>query len=262
MKSLLILLAGLGAALLFSSCTDYSTSYHDGGYGSSGYATAQVGIIRTSNSYWGYDPFRRAYYDYRSNRYYNYSGGSYYTSAPRCYTQAVYPSGYRAGRSLSCPTRLRTVHYRGNSNHGHSSSSRYPSSSNHYGRTPSHKTPSQRPPSQSTRSVTPSLPYIVGRGRSSSSQNQPVTIHRSTSSQHSRVPSSRTSSRMQTVQPRPTVSPTPSRSTSSRVQQSRPAPQRQAQPTRSAPQPHPKAQPQSRPSSSRSGGKASRSQRR
>ncbi|MDB4334286.1 hypothetical protein N9984_02390 [Akkermansiaceae bacterium] len=77
MKTLLALLAGSSLALFLSSCTEYSASgYYNDGYNSSygsnsgyGYNSAvSVGIIRTSNSYWGYDPYRRSYYDYRTRR--------------------------------------------------------------------------------------------------------------------------------------------------------------------------------------------------
>lgn len=113
MKILLNSIAALGATLLLASCTDYDYYNSGAGYGStSGYSTVHVGIIRTSNSYWGYDPYRRCYYDYRSSRYYNPYTRSYYTTTPRCYTKPSYPTGYRSGRALALPSALNRVHYK------------------------------------------------------------------------------------------------------------------------------------------------------
>ncbi|MDB4290310.1 hypothetical protein N9974_00550 [bacterium] len=118
MKTLLALLAGSSLALFLSSCTEYSASgYYNDGYNSSygsnsgyGYNSAvSVGIIRTSNSYWGYDPYRRSYYDYRTRRYYDQHRNTYCSSPPpplhhRClpeqlsqWTPAQLPSHHHPG---------------------------------------------------------------------------------------------------------------------------------------------------------------------
>ncbi len=112
MKRLLALAAASGLALFLSSCTN--SGYYGGGYSSRGYnsgygSSASIGIIRTSNSYWGYDPYRRSYYDYRSNRYYDHHNKRYYSSTPRRYTKAVYPSNYRRGSTMNAPSSLAKV---------------------------------------------------------------------------------------------------------------------------------------------------------
>ncbi|MDB4393095.1 hypothetical protein N9Z45_01870 [Akkermansiaceae bacterium] len=99
MKTLLALLAGSSLALFLSSCTEYSASgYYNDGYNSSygsnsgyGYNSAvSVGIIRTSNSYWGYDPYRRSYYDYRTRRYYDQHRNTYCSSPPPAATPPLF----------------------------------------------------------------------------------------------------------------------------------------------------------------------------
>ncbi|MDB4725570.1 hypothetical protein OAF44_03515, partial [Akkermansiaceae bacterium] len=195
MKTLLALLAGSSLALFLSSCTEYSASgYYNDGYNSSygsnsgyGYNSAvSVGIIRTSNSYWGYDPYRRSYYDYRTRRYYDQHRNTYCSSPPRRYTTAVYPSNYRSGRQLSCPptiTRVRppSSHRRYDSGHSSHASHRSSSSSN-YGRTQtsSSSNPSNRQQQTrgSQRETTRQMPVVIHRTPTSTRTQRPTTIQR------------------------------------------------------------------------------------
>ncbi|MGJ8695384.1 MAG: hypothetical protein ACSHYF_03640 [Verrucomicrobiaceae bacterium] len=140
MKSLVTLLAGLGLTFLLSSCGEYQSTGYYGGYNSgynSGYgynSVAHVGIIRTSNSYWGYDPYRRCYYDYRTRQYYDHLNHRYHSSAPTRHSHAVYPSGYRKGRTLSAPSYLaRAQNARGRHSGGHSSYGNHSTSHPSYG---------------------------------------------------------------------------------------------------------------------------------
>ena len=66
-RVLLMVAAPAFAALFLSSCVYDPYSY---GYGSTGYTTGSL-LVSTSSSYWGYDPYRYCYYDYRSRRYYD-----------------------------------------------------------------------------------------------------------------------------------------------------------------------------------------------
>jgi len=135
MKLILMLAGGLLAWPFLSSCSDYSSGYgyssgyssggySSGGYGSSGYgystsyAPLQVGFISTTYDRWSYDPYRRCYYDRSLRRYYNYGSRSYYSSPPRRYSTAYYPTGYRRGHQLSCPTYLPRHHYGSLGSHG------------------------------------------------------------------------------------------------------------------------------------------------
>lgn len=236
MKIFLNMLVGIAAALFLSSCTDFDHYNSGSGYSSYGgsYTTAHVGLIRTSNSYWGYDPYRRSYYDYRCRRYYNPLSRSYCNTAPRRYTTAVYPTGYRTGRPVACPSSLNRVHYKNHRTHSHSNSSSHASGSNRSDQ-PRYRGKRQLTDVSSSPRSTSSYPRIERSAsyRSSTQLNsasvQPVRIHQSISRQPS-------------VRPQPTRSaPTP----------------------RSAPRsaPAPKSQPA--PSSSgRSSGSAQRSHRR
>lgn len=105
MNPILRLVLGVSAALLFSSC--YYDPYYSGSYGSSygSYGSSYYGygyapstwIIRTSSSRWGYDPYRRCYYDYHHRHYYNPRTYTYYRTPPTRYRTPVYPQGYRHG---------------------------------------------------------------------------------------------------------------------------------------------------------------------
>ena len=104
MKKFLPLLFAIVALPLFQSCVgpgNYGSSYGTAtNYGSS------VGIISTSHSRWGYDPYYRSYYDYSLGQYYDLNRGRYYTTLPRRYSSPFYPSYYSRGSTLRAPSRL------------------------------------------------------------------------------------------------------------------------------------------------------------
>lgn len=116
MKKLLMLTASLLAWPFLSSCTEYGAYGQTGGYAttshayphsySRGYAPLRVGFISTTFDRWSYDPYRRCYYDRSIGKYYNYRSRGYYTAAPRRYSSPRYPSGYRSGSRISCPSYL------------------------------------------------------------------------------------------------------------------------------------------------------------
>lgn len=260
MKAIITLLAGMSAAVLYSSCSDYSSTYYESGNGTHGYSTAHVSIIRTSNSCWGYDPYRRAYYDYRCKRYYDYNRGCYHTKIPYRYSSAVYPTSYRSGRAISCPQRLTKVSYYGHSTHKHSS---YQQPSHGQER---HKRGSNYPLSRSApnRSTSSSDRYYGGRtsttttrqpSRSESATHtaQPVRIHKVPSTQQTTRP---TLPRVQTVRTQPKIRPQTTRPAPTRTQTRQPSPRVQ----RSQPAPQPSVSP--RQGSNKRSGNASRSQRR
>ncbi len=111
LKSTLLLCAGATGALFFSSCvvTDYPSVYRSPGYQSTNYqtvATVPTGLIRTSSSYWFYDPFRRSYYDTRNRAYYNYLTSRYYTNPPTRYSSRGYPSNWNGHGVCPLPNNL------------------------------------------------------------------------------------------------------------------------------------------------------------
>lgn len=246
MKRLLALLSGAGLALLLSSCTDYSTGYYGGSGYSSGYnSVASVGIIRTSNSYWGYDPYRRSYYNYRSSRYYDIHNNRYCSAPPRRHTAAVYPSHYRRGHTLSCPTPIARVRSPHRSSHGssyghgshtsHGSQSPYGSSYGSRGSSNSRPSSSSsyRPDRISQSSGSRKSSDRGSSSGSSSSRQQtktmPVVIHRTPSTTRTQPTLQRAPQRVQQrstpkvqrstptpsrVQSRPTVKSVPARSRS------------------------------------------------
>ena len=254
MKAIITLLAGMSAAVLYSSCSDYSSTYYERGNGTHGYSTAHVSIIRTSNSCWGYDPYRRAYYDYRCKRYYDYNRGCYHTKIPYRYSSAVYPTSYRSGRAMSCPQRLTKVSYRGHRAHQQPShgQERYKRDS-HY---PTSRSVSYRNTSSSSRSDRGRISTVTRpllRDQETTRSAQPGRIHKVPSTQQV---TRATLSRVETARSQPKARPQTTRPAPTRTQTRQPAPRVQ----RSQPAPQPKGSP--RPSSSRSSGKASRSQRR
>jgi hypothetical protein len=123
-KSLLLALAACVGVALISSCTydpyaysgygsgtaTYSVSYgSDHGYGYDPYdvaVPAAIGLtlIATSSPYWGYDPYRYAYYDYRQQCYYDPWLDSYYPHGyrPRPVYGVPHPYGWRPGHGV-CP---------------------------------------------------------------------------------------------------------------------------------------------------------------
>ncbi|MGC6425830.1 MAG: hypothetical protein ACON5H_02400 [Akkermansiaceae bacterium] len=250
MNRILALLSVLGAGLFLSSCTDYDTYNTGSGYGSYGYQTAHVGIIRTSNSYWGYDPYRRSYYDYRCRRYYNPYTRNYCTSVPRRYPKPVYPSGYRSGRPLSCPSSLNRVHYKNDRTNRHTNFAARPNRSDGIKRSAGSASRGQRQPIYVSTSKPPATPRTsANRGSSRPSyrpRSEGVSIH-STSMSSSRQPS-RSSARSA---PRPP--------TLARSQPTRSTP---PAPTRSAPRSVPAQKSKPAPSIGRSSGSPQRSHRR
>ena len=104
MKKLLPLLLAIAALPLFQSCV--GPGYNASGYGSASNYGASVGIIATSHSRWGYDPYYRSYYDFSLGQYYNLNSRRYYTSLPRRYSSPYYPSSFRRGTTLRAPSRL------------------------------------------------------------------------------------------------------------------------------------------------------------
>ncbi len=235
MKKLLALLSGAGLAFLLSSCTDYSTGYYGSSDYSSGYnSVASVGIIRTSNSYWGYDPYRRSYYDYRSSRYYDVHNNRYCSAPPRRYTAAVYPSHYRRGHTLSCPTPIARVRSSHGSSHGHGSHASHGTQSPYGSSYGSRGSSNSRPSSSSSYrpdriSQTSGSRKSSDRGSSSGSSSSrqqtktmPVVIHRTPSTTRSQPTLQRAPQRVQQrstptpsrVQSRPTVKSAPARSRS------------------------------------------------
>ncbi|GHC55199.1 hypothetical protein [Roseibacillus persicicus] len=104
MKKYFALLLALAALPLFQSCV--SPGYYGSSYSSASSYGSSVGIISTSHSRWGYDPYYRSYYDYSLGQYYDLNRGRYYTSLPTRYNSPYYPSYYRRGSTLRCPNNL------------------------------------------------------------------------------------------------------------------------------------------------------------
>lgn len=73
---------------------------------SQGKKSVEVGLIHTSHDRWGYDPYRRSYYDHSIGKYYNLGTHSYHVKAPRRYHSPRYPRHYRRGSVLHCPSHL------------------------------------------------------------------------------------------------------------------------------------------------------------
>ena len=95
MKKLLSLLLGSLALCLLASCVapgGYNTYGVNAGIAPN-YQTS-AGIIATSNSRWGWDPYYRSYYDFSLGQYYNTSRRRYYSSLPTRYSSPFYPVGY------------------------------------------------------------------------------------------------------------------------------------------------------------------------
>jgi len=106
LRSRLLLGAVSATALFLSSCVvaDYPSVYASSGYHS--VASVPTGLIRTSSSYWFYDPFRRSYYDSRRRAYYNNLTSRYYSTPPVRYNSKRYPSGWNGHGKLPLPHNL------------------------------------------------------------------------------------------------------------------------------------------------------------
>ena len=117
MKKILLALLAMVLPFLAISCADYGTY----GYGtvntpvrSSGssvfvggaLAPLQVGFIATSFDRWAWDPYRRHYFDRSSRRYWSPRSRGYCSVVPSRFSAPIYPTGFRRGHRLSCPTYL------------------------------------------------------------------------------------------------------------------------------------------------------------
>lgn len=128
-KSRLLLGAVSATALFLTSCvvTDYPSVYTSPGYtptSTTSYqtvATVPTGLIRTTSSYWYYDPFRRSYYDARRRAYYNYLSSRYYRTPPTRYSTRRYPSGWNGYGTCPLPRNIhnhaRVTHNTYNNHH-------------------------------------------------------------------------------------------------------------------------------------------------
>ena len=207
MKKILLTLLAMVLPFLAISCADYGTY----GYGtintpvrSSGssvfvggaLAPLQVGFIATSFDRWAWDPYRRHYFDRSCRRYWSPRSRGYCSVVPSRFSAPIYPTGFRRGHRLSCPTYL-PRHSMVASHRGHSHrsvgavSSRGTYAPVIHGQ--SHGVVSMRPSSYATstrssssRTVTrSSLNHTTSPGRTSSQSNQ----RPSSSSRHQTVSS-------------------------------------------------------------------------
>ena len=202
MKKMLLTTSAIVLPFLAISCADYGTY----GYGTvttpvrssvivgGALAPLQVGFVATSFDRWAWDPYRRHYFDRSCRRYWDPRIRGYCSVTPVRFSAPIYPSGFRRGHRLSCPTYLprRTVvtSHRG---HSHRSvgavSSRGKYAPVIHGQ--SHGVASLRPSSYPT-----STRSTMSRTVTRSSSNHTLSPGR-TSSQSTQRPSS--SSRYQTV---------------------------------------------------------------
>ncbi len=255
MKKILLTTFAMVLPFLAISCADYGTY----GYGTvatpvrssgssvivGGLAPLQVGFVATSFDRWAWDPYRRHYFDRSCRRYWSPRSRGYCSVTPVRFSSPIYPTGFRRGHRLSCPTYLprhsAVAIHRGDSHRSVGAvSSRGKYAPVIHGQ--SHGVVSLRPSSYST-STRSSSSRTVTR----SSLNQTSAPGR-TSSQPTQRPSS--SSRYQTV------SSAPSRTSSQPTQ--RPSSSSRHQTVSSAPS-RPKATPVVRSSSYTSRSTSSRS---
>lgn len=255
MKKFLPLLFALIALPLLQSCV--GPGNYGSGYSSANNYSSSVGIIATSHSRWGYNPYYRSYYDYSLGQYYNLNSGRYYSSLPRRYSSPYYPSNYRRGSTLSVHSRLPHLSssYRrsgggfvstGNSRWSYDPyrrsyydqrSKRYynTSSGSYYNSLPKrHSSPSYPSGYRSGRSVQlhSRLPYVSNRTSSSRSQNYGSSRNYGSNNSSSR--SSRpTYQNNRNQQPTSRSSSYRSRSSSSRPSSSRSSSSRSSQPSQS-----------------------------
>jgi hypothetical protein len=232
MKKILLTTLAMVLPFLAISCADYGTY----GYGTvvtpvrssvvvgGGLAPLQVGFVATSFDRWAWDPYRRHYFDRSCRRYWNPRSRGYCSVTPVRFSAPIYPTGFRRGHRLSCPTYLPrhsvVASHRG---HSHRSVSTVSSRGKYapviHGQ--SHGVVSLRPSSYSTSTRSSSSRTVT---RSSSNQ---TSAPGRTSSQSTQRPSS--SSRSQTASSAPSQTKTTpvvrsssysSRSTSSRSPES------------------------------------------
>ena len=234
MKKILLTTFAMVLPFLAISCADYGTY----GYGTvatpvrssgssvivGGLAPLQVGFVATSFDRWAWDPYRRHYFDRSCRRYWSPRSRGYCSVTPVRFSSPIYPTGFRRGHRLSCPTYLprhsAVAIHRGDSHRSVGAvSSRGKYAPVIHGQ--SHGVVSLRPSSYST-STRSSSSRTVTR----SSLNQTSAPGR-TSSQSTQRPSS--SSRYQTVSSAPSRTssqPTQRPSSSSRHQTASSAPSR------------------------------------
>jgi hypothetical protein len=234
MKKILLTTLAMVLPFLAISCADYGTY----GYGTvatpvrssgssvivGGLAPLQVGFVATSFDRWAWDPYRRHYFDRSCRRYWSPRSRGYCSVTPVRFSSPIYPTGFRRGHRLSCPTYLprhsAVAIHRGDSHRSVGAvSSRGKYAPVIHGQ--SHGVVSLRPSSYST-STRSSSSRTVTR----SSLNQTSAPGR-TSSQSTQRPSS--SSRYQTVSSAPSRTssqPTQRPSSSSRHQTASSAPSR------------------------------------
>ena len=117
MKKILLSTLAMVLPFLAISCADYGTY----GYGTvttpvrssgssvivgGGLAPLQVGFVATSFDRWAWDPYRRHYFDRSCRRYWNSRSRGYCSVVPSRFSSPIYPTGFRRGHRLSCPTYL------------------------------------------------------------------------------------------------------------------------------------------------------------
>lgn len=117
MKKMLLLASAVALPFLGTSCADYATYGYGsvgtsvGGFGNPGFvggslAPLQVGFVATSFDRWAWDPYRRHYFDRSCGRYWDPRIRTYCAVAPRRFSAPIYPTGFRRGHRLACPTYL------------------------------------------------------------------------------------------------------------------------------------------------------------
>ena len=114
MKKILLSTLAMVLPFLAISCADYGTY----GYGTvatpvrssvvvgGALAPLQVGFVATSLDLWAWDPYRRHYFDRSCRRYWNARSRGYCSVTPVRFSAPIYPTGFRRGHRLSCPTYL------------------------------------------------------------------------------------------------------------------------------------------------------------
>jgi hypothetical protein len=121
-----LLACGAAATMLLASCAydpyygSTSYSYSSGGYASGGYghgygyggsSFTTSFLISTGDPRWGYCPYTYSYYDYTRRAYYDPYLYGYYPVGyrPPVLVGVPHPHGWRQGRPMPPPTRVRTV---------------------------------------------------------------------------------------------------------------------------------------------------------
>ena len=130
MRKILLLASAAALSFLATSCADYATygfgtvgapvrGFGNPGFVGGGLAPLKVGFVATSFDRWAWDPWRRHYFDRSCGRYWNPVVRNYCAVAPRRFASPIYPTGFRRGQRLACPSflpRTPVVVNRGRSN--------------------------------------------------------------------------------------------------------------------------------------------------